>query len=191
MTQKIKPLRFIGIALSVSCLAFSSTSHIHHSPRIEKQMETKTATPQENKQVIRTLYEKILNQRHLEELSTVIDDSYTGVRGQKGAEGFKATVTGLITAFPDIQWHIEDLIAEDDKVTVRWKWTGTFQHPFRGIAPTQKTITNEAMVVYQLRKGKAIAAWIQSDQLGFLIEAGVISPSVIPGGTGQPTPAKH
>lgn len=143
------------------------------------KMETQKLT--DNKQLIRNLYENILNQRHLELLNSVIDDKYVGARGEKGPDGLKQTVGPLIAAFPDIQWQVEELLAEGNKVVVRWKWTGTFQNSFRGVAPNQKKMTNEAIAVYEFENDKVVRSWIQSDQLGFLVQADVIPTSLIPG----------
>jgi len=143
-------------------------------------MNTEQSTT--NKQIISNLYENVMNQRHLELLNNVIDSSYRGIRGEKGAEGFKQTVGPLIEAFPDIQWYIEDLIADGNKVVVRWRWTGTFQNAFRGIAANQKQFVNEAITIYEIANNKAVKAWMQSDQLGFLIQAGIIPQSLISGG---------
>ena len=140
-----------------------------------------------NKQVIRNLYEVILNQKKLDLLNAVIDDNYSGVRGEKGAEGFRQTIGPLIAAFPDIQWKIEDLFAEGNKVIVRWKWTGTFKNAFRDFQPNQKQFTSEAIVIYEMANKKAMKAWMQSDQLGFLVQAGVVSPAVLAGGAGKKT----
>jgi predicted ester cyclase len=147
----------------------------------KKNTETMAKETVMNKEIIRNLYENIMNGRHLDQLGAAIDENYTGIRGDKGPEGFKQVIEPLIAAFPDIQWHIEDLLADDNKVIVRWKWNGTFKNPFRGISPNQKQFTNEAIVIYELANGKALKAWIQSDQLGFLTQAEVISPSILPG----------
>jgi steroid delta-isomerase-like uncharacterized protein len=132
-----------------------------------------------NKESIRNLYENILNNRHLEMLNELISENYVGVRGEKGAEGFRQTVGSLISGFPDIKWAIEDLLAEDDKVIVRWTWTGTHQNAFRGFPQTNRKLTNSAIVIYQFENNRIKAAWLQSDQLGFLTQIGVISPGML------------
>jgi predicted ester cyclase len=170
----------VFVALStISNQSFSQAKNLNNSKIKTETMNTASTT---NKQLIRNLYEKVINQRHLELLNTVIDSSYTGIRGKKGVEGFKQTVGTLIEAFPDIQWHIEDLIADGNKVVVRWRWTGTFHNSFRGIAANQKQFANEAITIYEVVNNKAVKAWMQSDQLGFLIQAGIIPQSLIPGG---------
>jgi len=66
------------------------------------------------------------------------------------------------------------VICEDDRVTVRWTWTGTHTKPFNGFGPTGRQYTNSGMAVFQLRDGKIVHAWLQTDRLGFLQQLGVV-----------------
>lgn len=128
----------------------------------------------QNKSIIRNLYEEILNKGQWELLEPVIAEDYIGVGGQKGPLAFAATVQGLREGFPDIQWTVEDLVAEGDKVTVRWSWKGTHLGTFTGIQPTNKSLNNHAIAIYQLRDNQIIHAWLESDRLGFLQQVGMI-----------------
>lgn len=133
-----------------------------------------------NKKIIRNLYENILNNRNYDLLDDLISNDYTGARGEKGADGFKETVISIIDGFPDIKWTIENLSAENDKVTVKWHWNGTHTAPFLGIPASGKPVTNNAIVIYQLKDNKIINAWIQGDRLGLLIQIGAIPAELVP-----------
>ncbi len=139
-----------------------------------------TQTSEKNKKTIRRLYEEILNTGKLELLNGIIHEEYTGPGPGKGPASFIETVKGILQGFPDIQWKIEDLIAEDDKVTVRWTWKGTHKGSFREIPATAKQVTDNAIVIYQFKEDKIIHAWIQSDRLGVLQQIGVLSQNVVP-----------
>lgn len=151
--------------------------------KINKQQYNKTmnTNAELNKKIVRNLYENILKNRRFEDLSTVISEDYTGIQGEKGVPGFLVAVKSVIDGFPDIEWKIMDMIAEDDKVTLRWTWTATNSGPFRGIAASNKTVTDNAIVIYQLRNGKIINAWMQGDRLGVLIQIGAIPQNLVPG----------
>ena len=138
-----------------------------------------TIQANKNKEAIRNLYEEILNTGKLELLSEIISEDYTGVRGEKGPAGFFQTVGSLRTGFPDIKWTIEDLIAEGDKVIVRWSWKGTNSGSFRGFPVSNKMVNDNAIAIYQFSGNKVTHAWIQSDRLGFLMQIGVVSPDVL------------
>ena len=53
--------------------------------------------------------------------------------GVEGAEYVVATMHG---AHPDLRFSIEDLVAEDDRVTIRWTMRGTRSGPMLGQPPT-------------------------------------------------------
>ena len=127
-----------------------------------------------NKEIIRELYEQCLNKRNMELLKNLISDDFVGIRGLKGAPGFEGPVAGLIAAFPDIQWTIEDLLWEDSLVAIRWQWQGTHQHLYTKYAATGKKIINEGMAVFEVKDGKITNAQLQTDRLGFLQQLGVL-----------------
>jgi predicted ester cyclase len=148
--------------------------------------ETQPRPETTNKEIIRNLYENILNNRKIELLNDIISPDYVGIGGVKGVVGFSSTVMSVIAGFPDIKWTIEDIISEGDKVVVRWHWNGTNTAPFRGIPPSNKTVIDNANVIYQLKDGKIVNAWIQGDRLGVLTQIGLIPEGLIP----SPQPQK-
>ena len=131
-------------------------------------------TADQNKVIIRNLYEEILNTGKWELLTPIIAEDFIGVAGQKGPSAFAETVRGLRQGFPDIQWTVEDLVAEGDKVTVRWSWQGTHSNTFMGFQPTHKSLNNHAIAIYQFRDNQIIHAWLETDRLGFLQQIGAI-----------------
>src|SRR6476660_5948489 len=126
--------------------------------------ETQTRPEITNKEIIRNLYENILNNRKIELLDGIISPDYVGIGGIKGVNGFSSAVLSVIEGFPDIKWTIEDIFSEGDKVVVRWHWNGTNTNSFRGIPPSNKSVTDNANVIYQLKDYKIINAWIQGDR---------------------------
>ncbi|MCI0447747.1 ester cyclase [bacterium] len=109
----------------------------------------------------------------MEMLTDLVADDYVS-DGQNGVTGFASNIESLRKGFPDIKFTLEDLIAEGDRVTARWQWKGTHDGTFRGIPATHKQVTNDGIVIYQLRDGKIIHSWLQTDRLGALQQIGVI-----------------
>lgn len=70
----------------------------------------------------------------------------------RGPAGYLAVIGMMRSGFPDIQWTLEEMIAEDDKVAARFTMRGTHQGSFFGVPPTGKTIEVQAMNVYRLRR---------------------------------------
>lgn len=183
IVQKMKSILKYGFNLSaallVGVLSFSQAQTNHSVTNSKEYSNMETIHANKNKEIIRSLYENILNNGKLEKLREIISEDYTGVRGEKGTAGFAQTVGSLRAGFPDIKWTIEDLIADGDKVVVRWSWKGTNKGLFRGFPPNNKEINDTAIAIYQFKGDKVSQAWIQSDRLGFLMQLGVVSPDVL------------
>ncbi len=123
---------------------------------------------QQNKEVVRRIYEDVLNKRNTTLLTDLVSNEYVGIRGIKGAAGMEAALSPLVQAFPDIQWKIEELIAEGNKVVVKWKWLGTNKGPYLRLVATGKAISNEAIAIYELAEGKVTGVYMLTDRLGFM-----------------------
>src|SRR3954469_25808658 len=63
----------------------------------------------------------------------------------RGPTGYLAIIGMMRGGFPDIQWTLEEMIAEGDMVAARFTMRGTHQGPFFGVPPTGKPIVVQAM----------------------------------------------
>lgn len=131
-------------------------------------------TTQKNKAVISKLYELALNKNDMTLLPDLISEDYPGIQGEKGAAAFVKPVVALMKSFPGIQWHIEEMIGEGNKIAVRWKLQGTQAAPFNGFSVIGKTVTNEGMAIYEFKEGKIIGSYVLTDRLGFLQQLEVL-----------------
>jgi steroid delta-isomerase-like uncharacterized protein len=66
-------------------------------------------------------------------------------------------------AFPDLQAHIEDIVAAEDKVAVRLRFRGTHCGEFLGIPATGRTIDYISHEFYRIADGLLAEEWICSD----------------------------
>jgi len=128
----------------------------------------------ENTRRITALFETCFNLGDLGLLDELVSPDYVGPQGARGPAGFKEIVVGLRTAFPDIRYTIEDIVAEDDKIAVRWTWSGTHQGAFRAFGPTGKTVLNSGTGIFRLKAGTIVAAALETDRLGFLQQLGAL-----------------
>lgn len=133
-----------------------------------KNKEIIMNTAQQNKELARKIYEQCLNKRNFDLLNEIVSEEYTGVLGKKGAAGFREPMEALIRSFPDMQWILTNLIAEDDKVFASWKVQGTHSNPFNNIPATGKIISSEGTGVLTLKNGKVISTQVLTDRLGFM-----------------------
>lgn len=122
---------------------------------------------EENKAIIRSLYEAD-NTKDLSILNEVISPDFFDPTFQlRGPESYKQFESMFFKGFPD--WHetIEDIIAEEDKVWVRFTGTGTHKGKWRGLPPTGKKITLSGVQIWRLFNGKVI----EKDSIIDLLEA--------------------
>jgi len=131
---------------------------------------------EDNKAHVRRGFEEV-NQKNLAvfvELLTpdvVLHNASTTIQG---LEGYKQFLSLLITAFPNLQFTIEDIIAEGDFVVVRYTTRSTHQGNFMGIQTTGKQVSGTGIFIDRIVNGKAVEQWINSDTLGLLQQLGVI-----------------
>jgi steroid delta-isomerase-like uncharacterized protein len=147
----------------------------YHLKKREEKMNNS-----QNKETVRRLYEEGLNKRNYALMKELFSADYIGPNGEKGPENFEHTIKPLILAFPDMQWKVEDIIQEGDRVAVRHSLKGTHTAPFRGVAPTGKVINNTGMIFFALKDGKIIAAWMETDRLGFNQQLGIVPMELFP-----------
>jgi len=93
-----------------------------------------------------------------------------------GAEAYKQFVTTYRTAFPDLHFTTEDMIAAGDRVVTRWTCVGTHQGELMGIPPTGKHSTTTGIDIFRIVDGKIAEQWVNWSTLAMLQQLGVIPP---------------
>jgi len=130
---------------------------------------------EKNKATVRRFIEE-WNKRNLAALDELMAADYFDPSLQvRGLEAYKQLLTVVLKGFPD--WHetIEDIIAEGNKVWVRYTATGTHAGEFRGLAPTGKMFTETGVLIWRIVDGKIVEKESAVyDQLDFLKQLGVI-----------------
>jgi steroid delta-isomerase-like uncharacterized protein len=89
-----------------------------------------------------------------------------------GPDGFKVLIGMFRSAFPDYKDTLEDIIAADDKVVVRWTFRGTHQGEFLGVPATNKLATTHGTSIFRISAGKIKDDWTNIDLLGLLQQLG-------------------
>jgi predicted ester cyclase len=94
--------------------------------------------------------------------------------GDYTAEQSKQYIAATLAALPDTHASIDDMIAEGDKVAVRYTIRGTHKGAFRGIAPTGKQVTVNGFEINRFAGGKFVETWGLTDYLSLLQQLGAI-----------------
>ena len=131
-----------------------------------------------NKAVVRRYIEEVWNNRNLSLIDELTASSYVDHDPYnpdvRGPEGLRQNVSKYQSAFPDLQFTIEDLLAEGDRVVTRFTWSGTHQGTLEGIAPTGRPVSGTATLVSRVADGQIQEDWVNWDALGLMQQIGAI-----------------
>jgi predicted ester cyclase len=133
---------------------------------------------EDNKAVIRRLYDEVFVKWNLGVVDELIGPEFVGHEmppgTPRGPVGFKQFYGWLRSAFPDLRYAVQDVIAEEDKVVVRWTWSCTHKGAFMAIPPTGKQATVTGMAIYRVVGGKCVERWVELSLLGLLQQIGAV-----------------
>jgi steroid delta-isomerase-like uncharacterized protein len=130
---------------------------------------------EENKAIQRR-FQDIWNQGDFDIIEEIFNKDYLNHSVKvKGFESIRQFVTVYRSAFPNVKFTIEDQVAEEDKVVMRYTITGTHKGEFQGIAPTGKPIAITGIAIHRIENGKIIEIWANWDALGLSQQLGVVS----------------
>ncbi len=92
----------------------------------------------------------------------------------EGRKAVKKYMDDVFSAFPDMNMTLDDMVAEGDKVTVRFTVTGTHKGKFMGAPPTQKKMKIWSIQIDRIANGKFVEGWERTDTLGLMQHLGLI-----------------
>jgi steroid delta-isomerase-like uncharacterized protein len=134
---------------------------------------------EENKTIVRR-FEELFNEKQVDRADEFVAPDYIdhgALPGQApGLDGAKQKWAMYIAAIPDLRVPIEDMVAEGDKVVVRWTAEGTQRGELLGIPPAGKRLRFSGISIYRLAEGKVAEVWEQFDRLGLMQQLGVVPP---------------
>ena len=141
---------------------------------------------EDNKATVRRFFDVMLNKANTDvadELFAADAVDHAAFPGQvAGREGFKQAVRMVHSAFPDIHYTAEDMIAEGDRVATRWSLRGTHAGEFLGIPPSGNRVTVTGINILRFAGGQIVECWETWDQLGLRQQLGLLP---VPGEVGQ------
>lgn len=91
-----------------------------------------------------------------------------------GAAGFKAVVQAFRAAFPDLVIQIDDLIATEDRVVIRYRASGRHDGDLPSVPATGRYAEISGISINRFADGKIVEAWVNWDTLGMLRQLGVL-----------------
>jgi predicted ester cyclase len=119
-------------------------------------------TVDENKRVVRRWVDLDAAEGLLRPDYVRHDPSVPDIVGPKAERQF---IAGAITAFPDLRFDVEQLVAEDDLVVCRLTAHGTHRVEFMGVPPSGRQVRFESVDTFRLADAKIAEQWVVMDDV--------------------------
>ena len=135
---------------------------------------------EQNKELVTRMIEEIFNRGNVDKADEFVASDFVereelppGI--PPGREGVKQLAIAMRSAFPDLKGTIEDAVAEDDKVVVRWTCTGTHSGgEFMGIPASGKKVSVQVIDIIRIAEGKFAEHWGLMDNTALMQQLGAI-----------------
>ena len=131
-----------------------------------------------NKHLVQYTFTRLFNQGELALADELVSADFLNhdapPDAPRGPAGLRYIVTMLRTAFPDLHYDTEEVIAENGKVAARTTLRGTHLGPFMGIPPTGRQFVQAQIHILRFVDGKAVEHRAVRDDLGLLQQLGVL-----------------
>jgi predicted ester cyclase len=132
-----------------------------------------------NKRVVRLLMEEDISRGNVAVAEQIIHPDFydhTNPPGlQEGLCGHNGIVAYFRSAFPDLEFRIDALIAEGDRVVACTTMVGTQRGEFFGIPPTGKSVTVPGIHILRIAEGRIAEHWGVNDDLSLMRQLGVVA----------------
>ena len=133
---------------------------------------------EENKVLSRRIFDEAASQGKFAVIDEAIAPTFvyrtSALPESHGPAGFKEFFTEHRRTFPDIHYTLEEVVAEGEKVVVRWTATGTHQGDLMGIPPTRKPVKAPGITIFRFANGQIVDGGTVWDALALLQQLGVV-----------------
>ena len=119
----------------------------------------------------RRWFEEVWNRGRREAIAEMLAPEcviHDGETDSTGPGGFYPFFDRMHAAFSELRVTIQDIIAQDDRVCVRWLCTAKHTGGGLGIPATGKTVRISGITIIRMANEKAVEAWQNWDMLGMM-----------------------
>ena len=132
----------------------------------------------ENKALIRRWFDEVWNRGSASAIDEMLANNAV-VHGLgpvlRGPAEFRPFHAAYLTAFPDMRFEVDEVVAEGDLIAARWRASGTHRGDSLGFASTGKRAQFTGLVMARVQGGKLVEGWNSFDQFGMLQQLGVVT----------------
>ena len=128
-----------------------------------------------NKSVVQQFYD-LYNQGAWDQLDSLVSADYIhhSNNNHLNLAQFKRGAAWFRAGMPDFHIVMEDVVAEADKVAVRFTGHGTHLGTFYNESPTSKPVVIYGMMVYRVQNNHILEDWETVDEHDFMKQIGAI-----------------
>jgi steroid delta-isomerase-like uncharacterized protein len=141
-----------------------------------EEFKAQAAFEEQNKELIIRLIEE-MDKGNFDIFDELSSDDYvchfSWIPEPLDREARKQFMKATMVSFPDFNHTIEDVIAQGDKVVIRFTNRGTHEGVFRGIPPTGNKIEYTAIFIGRFVDGKVVETWVEANILGLMMQLGM------------------
>jgi steroid delta-isomerase-like uncharacterized protein len=175
--SQLRKTPFARIALAITLFAATLSSAFTATSSVSAAENVNMLVPAANKVLVQSAVEDVMNGRNLSAADTLFADNFARYEASTpnvalGRKGMAFLTSYDRRAFSDLNYAVEDVIAEGDRVVTRWTATGTHQGFFGLYAPTGKEVTWSGVTIWQVRDGKILTIWVEQDTASQLQQLG-------------------
>lgn len=127
-----------------------------------------------NKTILSNYIEQVWVKRNLAAIDDYIAPDYVqhSRSTPPGRDGVRHFFAMLNSAFSDLNYQVEDMIAEGSKVCWQWVLRGRHTGVFQGVPATGKSVVITGMSIVRLAEGRLAEHWGEQDLLGLMQQLG-------------------
>ncbi len=145
-------------------------------------VNNQTSSIAQNKELARRVMEECWNQGKMDAVRELFADDcryhdpvFPSLTS--GAENIRQHITTCRSGFPDLNFTIDDMIAERNEVVIHWTGRGTHKGAFLGMTPTNRTCTVSGTSIFRIDGGKIAEQWSDWNLMSMLDQLGISATS--------------
>lgn len=143
--------------------------------------ETTAATPTAaNEAIARRYFDEVWNNYDKSAARTIVAPNVIGHVGNveiRGIDELLGRIDFIAKTYSEMRFAVEDVIAQRDRVVVRWRQVGRHSGTFMGPMSKGKSINIGGTHVFRFEGGRIAEVWVSSDDLEELRQIGADVPS--------------
>ena len=130
----------------------------------------------DRKRRIRDAWHGVWDEGNIDALDAMLGPGYVrhGRTGDQGSDALKRSIAAVRAAFPDLVTTIDQLVAEDDLVAIRWHSRGTHRGMFRDVPATHRTVTVTGMTMSRFDGPVIVEEWVTWNPVDLFTSLGIL-----------------